>query len=173
MDYGIALCFDKDTELYFNSIMAAISDETASAEKRTSPSFPPHITLACFSAESIDPIIKELGRYASGLKASDMTWVSLGAFVPSVLFAAPVINDYLLSANAALSRLLEPFALHGHYLPNKWVPHTTLAVNLSHDELVKAFDIASQQFNFFAGKCNRLLFAECEPYKKVAVWDLF
>ena len=174
MEYAICLCFDKDTESSFNNIIMSIATSGASTFMIDSK-IPPHIGLACFCTEDIATITDEMDKHISEFVASDIAWPSLGTFVPSVLFAAPILNEYLLNSCISINRLIEHYSTvggNGFYLPNSWVPHTTLAMHLGREELVKAFDIASRQFTFICGKSNRLLFAECSPYKEIKIWDL-
>ena len=174
MDYAIIMCFDEDTEAYFNDIIRAISESGASAYM-TDVKIPPHITVAYFRADKIEPIINELDEKISAFKEGEIKWVSLGAFVPNVLFAAPVMSEYLLNACAEMNRLIEPFSTpgdDGNYLPYNWVPHTSLAVRLDKEGLNKAFDMASQKFTPIKGKSRRLLLAECNPYREIKAWSL-
>ena len=174
MDYAIILCFDSDTDNYFQNIINSIADSGVSSYM-TDKKIPPHITLAFFCTEKIDRVIDELDKRISDFKTGDITWASLGAFVPHALYSAPVLNEYLLNACINANHMVEPFSTvgdNGHYLPYQWVPHTSLAVQLDNERLKKAFYIASQQFTAINGKSNRLLLAECNPYTKIKSWDL-
>ena len=174
MEYVIILCFDEDTESYFNAFIRSISDSGVSSHM-IDERVPPHISLACFQTETINEIINELNSQILSFKSGGIVWSSLGAFIPNALFAAPVMNEYLLNACIDINRLIEPFSTpgqNGWYLPYQWVPHTTLAYQLSNDGLKKAFDIVSQKFTFVSGKGTRLLLAECNPYKEIKAWNL-
>ena len=175
MDYAIILCFDQSTEAYFNNIIASIAGSGVSGYM-IDHKIPPHITVAFFSTEKIGKIIGKLDKSLPRMKADAVTWASLGTFVPRVLFAAPVMSQYLLNACIEINRLIAPLSTLGseghYYLPYQWVPHTALAVQLDSDGLKKAFDIASGQFTAVSGRSNRLLLAECNPYKVVKTWDL-
>ena len=174
MDYAIVMCFDKTTEIHFQDIIKAIADSGAS-HYMLDVKIPPHITLAYFIAENIERIIIELDKNISYFKMGEITWASLSAFVPYVLFAAPVLNEYLLNACIDINRLIEPLSLfgdNGNYLPYKWVPHTALAVQLDNDRLNKAFDIASRRFTAIKGKSSWLSLVKCNPYREIKAWKL-
>ena len=174
MEYVVMLCFDEHTESYFDDITKEIADGGASdymADKK----YPPHITIADFHTDDVGKIVNELDNNISGFAAGDVVWASLGAFVPRVLFASPVMNDYLLNACTNINRLLEPLVPHrgdGFYLPNQWVPHTTLASDLDKESLIKAFGIATEKFFAVKGKCVRLMLLQCRPYVEIKTWDL-
>ena len=174
IDYAIILCFDSDTESKFNRIIESIAGRGISSYM-TDIKIPPHITLSCFRTENIETIVNKLDGCVPGFKPGNITWASLGAFVPNVLFAAPVLNEQLLNACININRLIKPFSTagdNGHYLPYQWVPHTALAVKLSNGELKKAFDIVAEQFVPINGKSNRILIAECNPFKAIKIWNL-
>jgi hypothetical protein len=174
MDYAIILCFDKDTESAFNNIIHSIADNVANSYM-VDTKIPPHITIAACFTEEIEPVINRIDKHISEFKSNDISWVSLGTFDTSVLFAAPVLNEHLLNDCINMNRLIKPLSapgLNGYYLPYHWVPHTSLAVQLKHDELKNAFDIALKQFAFISGKSNRILLAECNPYKEIKAWNL-
>ena len=106
--------------------------------------------------------------------AGDVVWASLGAFVPHTLFASPVMNEYLQNVNVNINNWIEPFSEvggNGYYLPFQWTPHTSLAVKLNNNEIKMAFDIACENFSFIYGKSNRLMLAECNPYRLLKTWE--
>jgi len=174
MDYAIILYFDEETESYFSNIIASIAESGASSYMVEAKVLP-HITIADFHTENIDSIVSVLENNISDFSADDIIWASLGSFAPRVLFAAPVMNEYLQNANANINRLLKPLAAHcgyGQYLPFQWVPHTTLASHLDADSLNKAFNVAVQEFSTKKGKCNRLSLLQCNPVKEIRTWNL-
>lgn len=96
-------------------------------------------------------------------------------FQPNVIFLAPVLNDYLSDICKILNETLLKVAEigdNGNYLPNKWVPHTAIATALTSEQLKKAFDIIIKKFSAMDGKTNRILVAQCKPYKVIKTWDL-
>ena len=166
MDYTFMLCFDDATETYFNSIMSALANSNSDFDLGHHD-LPPHISIACFQTEKLDTIINEVDKNISEIKSGGISWASLGVFVPYVLFAAPVMNVYLLNACETINRLIKPFSTvgdNGNYLPYKWVPHTTLSFQRNHDELNEAFAVASREFSAILGKSTRLLLGEFSPF---------
>lgn len=176
MDYAIVLYFDTATEEIFTQIIKAIANSVhnQNASYMLEHKIPPHITVSFFHADDIDEVVCVLNDSHLGFTAGDIFWGTLGTFVPNVLFAAPVLNEYLLNTCTTINKLLKNRVnLHRFYLPYQWVPHTTLATKLNQDELIMAFDIASKHFTSFGGKSNRIALVECNPYKEVRTWDLF
>jgi len=174
MDYAVVLYFDKETESYFHDIIASIAHSGVSSYM-IDHQIIPHITIADFHTEKIDDIMDVLENNISDFKQGDVIWASLGSFVPRVLFAAPVMNEYLLNSCTRVNSLIKPLAPHcgnGQYLPFQWVPHTTLASRLNGDSLNTAFGVALQKFTAIKGICNKISLIQCNPVKEIKTWSL-
>ena len=174
MDHAIILRFDEETE---NKIMEIIERIAQSCGNRymLDEQIPPHLTVSYFCCERIEPVIDKIDAHISDFSRGEIRWTSLGAFVPQVLFAAPVLREYLMDMCVRINGLVEDISVvgdSGHYLPYQWVPHTTLATKLNQEELCTAFEISVKSFTAFAGEANRLVLAECSPYRAVKEWEL-
>ena len=174
MEYAIILTFDAKTESTFNELVEKLA-EAQPQNYMKEHSIPPHVTIAYFCTEHIEEVAQKLDANISLFPAGNVTWASLGAFVPKVLFAAPVLDEYLQTACAAANQLVADITEvgdDGHYLPNQWVPHTALLYRTEQDELTKAFDIAARHFTPLSGTACRLILAQCNPYKELKTWAL-
>ena len=172
MDYAVVLYFDAVTEERFFEIIKAIA-ESQGESYMLDKKIPPHITISFFRTEKIDEIISLLDKHYLDFTTGNIYWATLGTFIPEVLFAAPVLNEYLLNACISAKQLIGNFVdFNAFYLPYQWVPHTTLATKLNQIELNKAFDIATRKFTAFGGNSDRIVLAECNPYKEVKIWNL-
>jgi 2'-5' RNA ligase len=172
MDYAVVLYFDDATEERFNKIIKAVS-ESQEESYMLDKKIPPHITISFFRTEKIDEIVGILNQRHLDFTMGNIYWATLGAFIPEVLFAAPVLSDYLLNACISANLLFKDFAdFNVFYLPYQWVPHTTLATKLSQIELNKAFEIATKNFTAFGGKSSKIVLVECNPYREIKTWDL-
>jgi len=174
MEYAITLNFDAKTETAFNKLVEKLT-EAQPQNYALEHNIPPHVTIAFFCTEHIDKVAEKLDANIALFSTGTVTWASLGSFVPKVLFAAPVLDDYLRNACVTANRLVQNISEvgdEGHYLPNQWVPHTALLYRASQDELTKAFDIAARHFTPINGTSNRLILAQCSPYKELKTWAL-
>ncbi len=174
MEYGIALYFDDASAQRLSEITRAVAEGGAN-RYMLDASIPPHLTLAMFETEDIAPIEAALRARSGTLAPGGIVWASLGMFVPAVLYAAPVVDDYLRTLHAGIHQLIEDRSAPGgggHYLPNRWVPHTAFAVQLTAEELTPAAATAAKLFTAFAGRAEKLVLAECNPYREIAVYPL-
>lgn len=164
MEYAVVLRFDEQTESRALGYM-----ESVAVEYMLSHRIPPHVTFAVFTKENETGLRALLTDFAERLGAFDMAFASVAAFVPQVLFLAPVTTARLLALHAAMNQALagavsvrNPF-----YLPDRWVPHMALEVKLDGGRLSDAFRTLQGSFRPFAGRAVRLALAECEPYREM------
>jgi 2'-5' RNA ligase len=174
MNYAVGLYFDHASKEKLSRLTRQIAQSGVNTYM-LDQKIPPHITLACVCAEQSQHMIDRLDENIAGFHQGDIFWASLGIFLPAVLFATPVMNEYLLDFNAQVNRLLEPLGSageNGYYLPNQWVPHTALAVRMNRDELKLALNAVIDDFTAFGGKAERLFLAQCNPYVELKTWNL-
>jgi 2'-5' RNA ligase len=104
----------------------------------------PHITLAACASVDISAAIKLLGRFAGSTASFAVLMPSFGLFpaIESVAYLAPKVTSELLALHAWLFTEFSAIALNCSllYSPEQWVPHCTLATNLSAQHLSFALD---------------------------------
>ena len=104
-----------------------------------------------------------------------LQWVSVGQFMPYVVFLAPVLNVELYSAATEVySELTElgDVSIRNCYKPFQWLPHTTLAKMLSQEEMLSAVKLLHSQFGVVKGTATRIALAKTNPHMDIAVFDL-
>jgi 2'-5' RNA ligase len=96
--------------------------------------YPPHLTLAVVPDDSATDRLLAAARDAAGKwRPLPVTLASLGWFpgLPAALFLAPVPTAELLAAHAELLAWLADMEVDPHYRSGHWVPHVTLAGELT------------------------------------------
>jgi len=92
----------------------------------------PHITLGASDRLDVDACSRFLADFAAMNAAPAVRFSSIGIFAtdPAVVFLAPVITSDLLALHRVFHHWFPDLAENpwGHYLPNQWVPHCTLAM---------------------------------------------
>jgi len=173
MEYALILHFDGETEYRIQTLIDRIADEAGCSYMREQ-GIPPHATLCLFQKETPVGLEEAAARLAQQISADKIVFASFGAFVPSVLFLAPVVSAYLLTSCALANKEMSEAgaALSGQYLPDSWVPHVTLAAKLDAAALCRAFESAQRGFAAFSGKTARLALARCNPYRELYAWAL-
>lgn len=136
---------------------------------------PPHITISGFQTDKENEIIEILDKKVSDIKSGVITWASIGIFKSSVLFLAPVLNEYLNNLSVKINEgisAVENVSISRYYLPFQWMPHTTIGKKLTGEELLSAFIELEKNFSMFSGKVNRIALSKTNPYEDIVIWDL-
>jgi hypothetical protein len=62
--------------------------------------------------------------------------------------------------------------IHAHYLPESWIPHSTIGFELSKDEVALALSWLHGNFKSLAGTYNSIGLIEFVPVKRLAAFGL-
>ncbi len=172
--YAIVLYFDNTT----NKIIGNMIERTAALSGNSymlDINIPPHVTLGCFFSNEQSDLPEKVESFTKNITPFEVTFDAIGAFEPYVLFASPIKDAYLAELNNSLHELLldnyEP-AENANYLPNKWMPHCSLAVRLDAEQFAKAKAIEAEIDFPFTALVTKIALAKCNPYNEVATWSL-
>ena len=174
MNYSVVFYFDDETDKKITSLVHLIVDNGVN-DYLMSNKVPPHITIADFECEDISAVINSLEGYKEKIRQDFVYWASIGLFNPSVLFLAPIVNQFLLKSCEMVNNLIKvvPKAENNsNYIPYQWVPHTTIASKLSSQELETAFLVANDNFKAFGGYVTKLALIHNKPRTDIRVWNL-
>jgi hypothetical protein len=172
-EYALILYFDNDTTAGFQSLIDIAENACGNSYMKKPSLIPPHITICYFKTERIDSIIPLIENEAAVVSQGDICWASLGSFSSSTLFAAPVLNEYLLNICTDFNNLLNNYVeLNDNYKPFLWVPHTTLATKLTKEQMILAFDAVVEKFTPLVGTATRICLAQCERFTELKTWGL-
>ena len=172
--YAIVLYFDDTT----NKIIGNIIERAASLSGNNymlDINIPPHVTLGCFFSDKQVDLHERVESFVKSVTPFEVTFHSIGAFEPYVLFASPVKDECLTQLNALLHESLlnsyEP-AENANYLPDRWMPHCSLAVRLDAEQFAKAKAIESEIDLPFTARVTKIALAKCNPYNVMATWNI-
>lgn len=172
--YAIVLYFDDTT----NKTIGNMIERTAALSGNSymlDINIPPHVTLGCFFSDEQSDLPGKVESFAKSVTPIKVTFHSIGAFEPYVLFISPVKDERLTQLNALLHESLlnscEP-AENANYLPDRWMPHCSLAVRLDAEQFAKAKAIESEIDLPFTARVTKIALAICNPYNEVAIWKI-
>ena len=171
--YLISVYFDIKTE---NRIQSYINDVSFACGNgfMVDNQVPPHITISAFETMNEEKVVEVLENALSNIRQNKIEWVTVGAF-PTVIFIQPVLNEYLHNLSSTIYngiRNVPDTKISKYYKPFSWLPHATIAKQLSEAEMKKAFDVLQKSFGMFEGKIVRIELAKKNPYRVIASWNL-
>ena len=144
--FDVILRFEPQAEAYFSGLIEKLAQVTGNTARLCSGQ-PPHVSMGIFDiTDDADPVRVMEGVLRS-LRPFSMTFDVLGAFLPGTVIAAPVMTDEMIAMNRAIHAVADRvFVPSKQYVFGTWVPHLTLAVELTHEQLVRAFDTAALEW---------------------------
>ena len=172
--YLISIYFDDVTDLRIRDYMKQIAKRTGN-DAMIEGNVPPHITVAAFHTPSEENAREVFGKITERVCSGSVQWVTVGTFLPHVIYIAPVVNEYLhqLSViNIEELSIQKNVLMEKRYQPFSWYPHTTLAKKLTKQQLLQAVEVLQNQFCPFEGKITKIGLAVTNPYCDLAVYEL-
>lgn len=172
--YLLSLYFDKDSSRKIQKLI----DRAALKSKNNfmiEGKVPPHITIAAFQFNDDHEIIKVLDKTINNINKGDITWASVGSFKSSVLFLAPILNEYLHNLSVSINNSLadmENISVDKFYKPFQWMPHTTIAKKLNREELLEVFEEVEKNFTIFSGAVVSIGLSKTGPCREIKRWHL-
>jgi 2'-5' RNA ligase len=116
----------------------------------------PHVTLAGFPLTDVVDVKAVLKAVASGIAAFSVRLDSIGIFPEGgTVFLAPRITAALLQLHSHSLRIGTSFMgdplHHEHALPDRWMPHCTLATQLPPANVSRAVHVCLQHWQPISG----------------------
>ena len=172
--YLVSIYFDEETNQRIQGYINAVAKATGN-DFMLAGNVPPHITISAFETKELEKVIAGLENCLRGLYQGTVQWASVGVFFPYVIYAAPVLNEYLHGISKEIYACLDGFgevSVNKHYRPLQWVPHTTIGKKLSKEEMRIAFDVLQNQFGMFQGQVVQIGLAKTNPYEDILLYEL-
>jgi 2'-5' RNA ligase len=144
MPYAVELYLDANTEGIIRGIWRALADEGIS-ESMLGEGFYPHITLGIANQMDSAGLWPELSAMARQTCPLPLTLSHFGVFpnVEGVVFLGATLTRPLLDVHDAFTGLFERYAQEpwGYYQPGNWVPHCTVAHDLTGNGVSQAISV--------------------------------
>lgn len=172
--YLISIYFDNVTEKKIKSIMQRVVKITGNTFMLDNH-VPPHITVAAVETKREDVLISCMEELVKKLESGEVKWVSIGCFSSQVIYVQPVLNEYLHNLSVLLAKELgqiEETLLSPYYKPFSWLPHCTIAKQLSKEQMQQAFMVLQNGFTSMDGRVTRIGIAKTNPHRDIKVWEL-
>lgn len=176
MDYAIMLGFDQTSDQMIRDWIGIIARQAGNDITLLS-GLRPHLTLAEFDSDQIETVKMILSeRTKTVLRPIPISLSSAGFFPhnPSVLYLAPIVDEYLLDLHRLLNQSLEPLCTDFSplYREENWVPHCTLALELDRSSFLEACQALFNVFQPIQAAARTISLVSCCPYCEQVVYPL-
>lgn len=171
--YLVSLYFDEKTN---NRIHGYIQNTAEKSGNRymVEHNVPPHITISAFEACNETLIVEAMNKLLENETCGMLQWIGIGTFKNTTLFIQPVLNEYLHNLSSCIYECITKISdvkVSKCYKPFSWLPHATIAKQLTEEEMQRAFDVLSKSFGIFEGEIVRIELAKKNPYRVIASWE--
>ena len=136
---------------------------------------PPHMTISAIEARNVEVLVPAFRKLENSLTEGRIQFVSVGQLFPYVIYAAPVLNDYLweLSAKAYdVFKEIPETTVSQVYRPGNWLPHVTLGKTLNKEQMMEAFKSMQESFQPFEAIITEIGLAKVNPHEDVVRHNL-
>lgn len=172
--YLVSIYFDDKTNKNIQSLIDKVARKTGN-DFMIAGKVPPHITISAFETKREAEVLERLQVVTEDLAQDHLRWVSVGTFLPNVIYLTPVLNAYLQNMTQAIYGKMESIdetIMNPFYLPYQWIPHTTIGKLLSKEQMRDAFEVLQEQFVPFEGTVTKIGLAKTNPYMELALFEL-
>lgn len=168
MSYAVLLYFDSETE----TKLKALKDNLIfPGTNPTHLAARPHISLAGFEKADPAALTESLWEIAGRTPALSVYLSAVGAFPTDegVVFIVPTVTTALLSLHHTLHRLLLglKIACHPYYLPDTWVPHTTVTMNIPTSLVPAAVETCRMSRVFGQAQLEEIALISYPPFEEI------
>lgn len=170
MSYVLAFHFDPETEARIRELWAVLAEATGSQKLVESPAYP-HITIAVFDSADVWQIQRGVKIIVENNPIQELTLHSLGSFLSSegVVYIAPAIRDELLYLHRRLVECVQRWGAitSSFHLPGSWVPHCTLGIELSGEQIAQAMQALHEDPHPITGRLDSVVMVDLERLEVV------
>jgi len=170
--YGLIALFDEKTEQIIKDIWKELKEQSISFYAYEVEDRIPHITLASYNDLNQSFFTQQMDDYYDGTQAIDITFNTIGSFLNSgALFLSPTVTKDLIELHTNHHKNFDQFNddPDSLYIPNRWIPHCTIANRLSPVKLSKAFDYCSQRNATISGQIKEVALIDVSSKNKAPI----
>ncbi|PEZ02165.1 hypothetical protein CN326_20595 [Bacillus sp. AFS018417] len=155
--YAVIVTFDELFATYIKKKWDELSD--LSSYINNIEGMEPHITLADYKQLDIEIFKQELHQFSKRTNTIESEFSHIGSFpVNGTVFYAPTITENLKQFHTNYHKYFSFFQdnTDSYYVPDKWVPHCTVASRLTEIQLGQAFQHVCESFEVMRAVINRI-----------------
>ncbi len=167
--YLISVYFDEKSNKKMQHYIHKIAKQTGN-DFMISHKVPPHLTISAIEVRDGETLIPHMKNLQDNLQAGEVSFVSVGALLPYVLYITPVLNKYLQTMSQTVYDVfanLPQVSINRFYQPMQWLPHVTLGKTLKKEQMQTAFQIMQEDFVPFEAEIIQIGLAKTNPHEDI------
>ncbi|WKA57541.1 2'-5' RNA ligase family protein [Planococcus shenhongbingii] len=162
-------------DYHASNILEQLQQQAQSASLKQEAALPPHITLQTFNQTNPIDLKKAVEQWAGQTKQFSLSFASLGFFKQQGCFyASTIYTKPLAQLHEALNLSTREFTgQKNYYMPEHWVPHSTIINNIAPPFWGPMFARLSMEFEPFEGKAAAIECWSLVHGKAQTEWSIF
>ncbi len=172
--YLISAYFDDNSSKTLQRYINKIADKTGNTYM-VDKSVPPHMTLLSIEAKNVEVLVPYFEKMQDKFCAGGMKVASVGMLMPYVIYAAPVLNKYLIDlmdiVYDGMSGIPDTM-ISRYYKPLQWMPHITLGKKMSKEQMQTAVGVLRDEFVPFEAEIVQIGLAKVNPHIDVVTYNI-
>lgn len=170
--YGVIALFDEQTEQIIRNIWDELREKSISFYADEVVNRRPHITLASYNDFNKSNFVERMDDFYHEVPKLDISLSSIGSFLSSgALYFTPIVTRELMDFHSNHHKCFEQYNddPESLYLPDRWIPHCTIANRLSPEKLAEGFHYCSRRNSTIYGKITEVAIIEFINKRNVPV----
>jgi 2'-5' RNA ligase len=176
MGYAVELYFDSQTEHAVRALRGLLLKQGILPTLQRLDDRP-HVSLAVLPNADPKLLISVTKEHAAetGLFGFQLSAIGMFPTDQNVLFLSPVRTEQLSNCHLEFHRRLAECGLTPlpYYLPENWVPHCSVEMNIPDEQFAKAVETCKRQFEPLHGRFEEIGVIEFRPIQRLGIWPLF
>lgn len=178
--YLISAYFYENTNKILKHLQQKIADKTGN-DFMIRNNVMPHLTISAIEARNVDVLIPAFEKVCrEKLQPLDekgvvnvnnaINIVSIGQLFPRVIYAAPVLNEYMMKLSISIYNeftTIPETNISKFYQPYSWMPHITLGKCLDKEQMRQALAVLQNLFMPIDGQIAKIGLSTVNPYREV------
>ena len=144
MNYAIELVFDNESQMVINELRTKLNENGVHDEAVKLN----HISIGDYKTDNIEELKNKVIEFSKTIKPFELSLVSVGTFMTkeNVIFLEPIMTDELMDIHKRFIEYMKDFdgVLNPYYDIDKWMPHCTISIRLSDEELFKGIKLLKE-----------------------------
>lgn len=183
--YLISAYFYENTNKILKHLQQKIADKTGN-DFMIRNNVMPHLTISAIEARNVDVLIPAFEKVCrEKLQPLDekgvvnvnnaINIVSIGQLFPRVIYAAPVLNEYMMKLSISIYNeftTIPETNISKFYQPYSWMPHITLGKCLDKEQMRQALAVLQNLFMPIDGRIIKIGLSTVNPYREVLSVEL-
>lgn len=175
MPFAVELYLEDKADETVRAVWRRLTDANVGGTPPDSGSRP-HVTLAACQEVDSRAFEPALAAFAQATPSQAFTLVSLGVFPTreGVIFFAPVVTRSLLDLHERFREVLTEVGATSfpYYLPGKWVPHCTLAIDVPPEGVPRAVELCREGLLPIQGRFTHIGLITYRPVMPIYAYPL-